>query len=278
MRTKENIARVRKDEAEAAEKERQEKTRIEHADREARLSILKLKSKQKLQETIESIQKEEAPTEHINFFSDLEHAVKTTNKEHDIEVKEKKEEYEKKIGYLTYLGQDTNEALGKKNWYEVPPSASRSSDIKDTYDKLVLKDKDGKPKQKELDIKNGEVSYKSKQRLDPINAFKLFCHTKTDIKVPSKANSQRKYEGHTTSYKQKNKILKKSKEVKKEKVLLLREARLKREKEEKTRTEQFLKKLHGELEPTASENTKTIKLKPKYNSQFNPELARQNYR
>lgn len=279
VRTKENIARVRKDEAEAAEKERQEKLRIENADREARLNILKHKSKQKLLEAgiVEPTEQDETPTEHINFFQDLEHAVKTTNKEHDKEIKDKKEDYEKKIGYLTYLGQDTNEALGKKNWYEVPPSLSRSSEIKDTYDKLVLKDQDGKPKQKELDIKNGEVSYKSKQRLDPMNAFIKYCHIKSDVKVSSDHSSKEKEESHMSSFKSKHKKHKKSKDEKKEKLLKLREARLKREREEKCKTDLFLTRLSGEPEQSNAEVPQTT-VKPKYNSQFNPELARQNYR
>ncbi|KAH9630413.1 hypothetical protein HF086_016951 [Spodoptera exigua] len=280
VRTKENIARVRKDEAEAAEKERQEKLRVEQADREARLSVLKYKSKQKLQDsgivqsTTEPIQ--ETVNEHINLFTNLDDAVKTTNREHDNEIKEKKEEYEKKIGYLTYLGQDTNEALGKKNWYEVAPETSRfsrSSDIKDTYDKLVLKDVDGKPKVKEPDVKDGEVNYKRKQELDPMNAFKHLhkCDKIKNNLRPSKQKSQ------IDNYKHKKKKHKKDKIQDKEmKLQKLREARLKREQQEKYRTELFLKGLHNSNE--TKEVEKETRVKPKYNSQFNPELARQNYK
>ncbi|CAK1556302.1 unnamed protein product [Leptosia nina] len=271
VRTKENIARVRKDEAEAAEKERQEQIRIEQADRESRLNILKQKSKEKL-ESLNIITKQhtQPPTlEHINLFADIEHAVDTTNKEHDKEVKEKKEEYEKKIGYLTYLGQDTNEALGKKNWYDVPPQSSRFSKpayVKDTYDKLVLKDKDGKPKHKELDEKNGEIAWKSKQHIDPINAFRHLCHHNEKQKK-SCSNSNKKEQ--TTKAKMKN-------DDKVSKLQKLREARLKREQHEKFRTELFLKKLNGE--ETLETTTKKSSIVPKYNSQFNPALARQNYR
>ncbi|KAJ2943752.1 hypothetical protein O0L34_g16881 [Tuta absoluta] len=286
VRTKENIARVRKDEAEAAEKERQEQLRIETADREARLNLLKEKSKQKLEEagyfTNIEIPETSLPTEHINLFADLDHAVKTTNKEHDEETKNKKEEYEKKIGYLTYLGQDTNEALKKKNWYEVAPESSRFSrtgEIKDTYDKLVLKDADGKPKEKEIDVKDGEVGWKSKQRLDPINAFRKFCPEKPKVQpkpAQSKDNYTKIIESVKHQHKSKKKKQKKDKEDKEKKLQKLREARLKREMQEKRRTELFLK---GNVEPTTSAEEQNVsKVKPKYNSQFNPELARQNYR
>lgn len=203
-------------------------------------------------------------------------------------MKEKKEEYEKKIGYLTYLGQDTNEASKKKNWYEVPPEVSRFSRtdvIKDTYDKLVLKDADGKPKTKELDIKNGEIAWKAKQKLDPINAFRKYCsETKTVSKVakPEATTISSTYisliEENTKQDKHKKKKKKhnKDREDKSKKLQKLREARLKREHKEKCRTEMFLTGLN----PTTSKNSQAPvdKVKPKYNSQFNPELARQNYR
>ncbi|XP_034831028.1 leukocyte receptor cluster member 1 homolog [Maniola hyperantus] len=283
VRTKENIARVRKDEAEAAEKERQEKIRIDRAEREARLSTLKNKSKQKLidldlhPQTSEKVYK--AP-EHINFFSDLEHAVQSTNKEHDKEFKDKKEEYEKKIGYLTYLGQDTNEALGKKNWYEVPPGLARFSrpgDVKDTYEKLILRDADGIPKEKTLDVKNDEIAWKVKQRLDPLNTFKHYCN-KSKIEKDGKLK-QEDYVKITADIKKKHKNKSKHKDGDESKNNLqkLREARLKREQQEKYKTEMFLSKLSG-VKPESSKQDNPKKIQPKYNSQFNPELARQNYR
>ncbi|XP_023934222.1 leukocyte receptor cluster member 1 homolog [Bicyclus anynana] len=280
VRTRENIARVRKDEAEAAEKEQQEKLRIQRAEREARLNTLKFKSKQKLKDLDLQPQTSEKVTEtqeHINFFSDLEHAVQSTNTEHDKEVKDKKEEYEKKIGYLTYLGQDTNEALGKKNWYEVPPDSARSTrpgDIKDTYEKLVIRDEDGKPKHKKLDEKDGEIAWKAKQRYDPLNSFKQYCtKTKIDKDIKLKRKDNEKIIGNI---KKKHKSKHKNKDESKNNLQKLREARLKREQEEKHKTQMFLSKLHGNEDTPKQESPKRIQ--PKYNSQFNPELARQNYR
>lgn len=262
--------------------------RVEQADREARLSVLKHKSKQKLQEygikEPEPDHTQQATVEHINLFANFEDAVKTTNKEHEKDVKEKKEEYEKKIGYLTYLGQDTNEALGKKNWYEVLPEtagASRSSNIKDTYDKLVLKDKDGKPKIIEPDEKNGEVGWKKKQKLDPLNAFKHLHDNTYKHKRKAIPNDKTETDNHSiTGKKHKNKKKKHKKdkttdEDKEKRIQKLREARLKREQLEKYRTELFLKGLH---KPLNTEIEKGTRVKAKYNSQFNPELARQNYK
>lgn len=287
MRTKENIARVRKDEAEAAGKEKQEKLRTERADREARLSVLKHKSKLKLQEYgIEdkvAAPKEEEVLEHVNLFRNFEEAIKTTNKDHENEVKNKKEEYEKKIGYLTYLGQDTNEALGKKNWYEVPPAASgtsrsTTSNIKDTYDKLVLKDKDGKPKPREVDEKNGEVGWKKKQSIDPMNAFKHLNHFSKTQPTPSKDKKSGSLSNKVDQQKDKKKKHKIDKREEKEKKLQkLREARLRREQQEKYKTELFLTGLNKTAVDTNDEE-KDNRVKAKYNSQFNPELARQNYR
>lgn len=261
--------------------------RIENADREARLNVLKQKSKQRLLESgiveTETLETTETPSEHINLFENFDHAIKTTNKDHDNEVKEKKEEYEKKIGYLTYLGQDTNEALKKKNWYEVLPEESRfsrTSSIKDTYDKLVLKDHDGKAKPKEIDEKNGEIAWKAKQRLDPLNTFRKYCPVtkKEDIKVKAKpTNEHSKITDYKSMDKTKKKKHKKDNADKNLKLQKLREARLKREMQEKHKTEMFLTGLNGTSTSTSQEQP-VNKVKPKYNSQFNPELARQNYR
>ena len=55
-----------------------------------------------------------APSGHVNFFQNLEEGEKLAegNKEHEEEKKKEQEEYEKKVGYLTYLGQDTEELTG----------------------------------------------------------------------------------------------------------------------------------------------------------------------
>jgi len=56
---------------------------------------------------------------HVNLFEDLEAGETTaaTNKDNEAEKKKEIEEYEKKVGILTYLGQDSQELTGERSWW-----------------------------------------------------------------------------------------------------------------------------------------------------------------
>ncbi|CAK9802093.1 Leukocyte receptor cluster member 1 [Anthophora quadrimaculata] len=287
VRTKENIARVRRDEAKAAEEEKTKQERAHKAEAEARINLLREKARTKYDGRTETSKTEtDASTsktwDHVNFFAELEQGKLDYNKpnvEHEKEKKEEKEKYEKQIGYLTYLGQDTNEATGKKNWYEELPER-----LKDT----------------EKDV---EVQVKRKALDDPIHDIKKYLNimgagsSEKSSKVKLESTKRKKDDSDESSDSDHRRSAKKhkhkkSKKHRKEKhkdkerqsmekpnvdIEKLRAERLLREQSEKLRAEALLAKLRGDPVPiVAPETPAKPAIKQKYNSQFFPEIARQN--
>lgn len=251
----------------------------------------------------ETTTKDEGKPEHINFFKDLEEglvAFTGTNKDYEREKKDEKEKYEKQIGYLTYLGQDTVEATGNISWYNKVPNRLPHDD------------------QKKQDVQEKEVNEKSKKLIDPLNSIRRYLGINSSVKASEvKDGSQIKQE----SFKEKRKRVKKRKNhesnsgsdeecykhkrkkakhshlkvssVKKKHkkqslnersderpkldIDQLRAKRLKRENEEKLRAARVLAKLRGESIPEDKPKQMVPNIKQKYSSQFNPQLARQNF-
>lgn len=236
-------------------------------------------------------------TGHINFFQEVEEGTaedKKSNKEHDKEKKEEQEKYEKQIGYLTYLGQDTNEALGKKNWYDVMPDRSSKSEgevglkTKLLHDPLTMIKKytdEMKPKQEPLTQKMGKHVF-------PITSSENGCTPKRRSESVKRRRSsdsnerKHKRKKHIKHKSSKKKDTKSSddtsedeavKQEKKRKLEYLRMQRLAREREEHKRTEMLLAKINGVKSTVTEKTNRKPALKQKYNSQFNPEIAKQNY-
>ncbi|XP_055903465.1 leukocyte receptor cluster member 1 homolog [Eupeodes corollae] len=285
VRTKDNIARVRRDEAEAAEKERERIQKQEYAESEARLNVLR--SKANPVTNCDSTSKPDygatgtitTPDGHVDLFSDFQSHIKTVNKEHEKEKKEEREKYEKQIGYLTYLGQDTNEALKLRSWYENPPKRTEVGEIE-----VVEKD------------------LKTKYLHDPLTLIKKLLPEEKFNKI-AKADSEtdplinetalkklhksKKLKKHKKEKKMKIKNKKDDKHVdnqkkideeeshKKELIDRLRRERLKREARERARQEELLCP-KVEKPKTVDEVRGIPRIVQKYNSQFNPQLAKQN--
>lgn len=246
MRTKQNIERVRRDEAKAAEEEKELKRRIRLAEQEARTDLLRKRAKG---ESISSNSDNTATKEHINFFKEIEESggfEGTFNKEHEEEEKARKEKFEKDVGILTYLGQSSLEAKGETPWY-----LKSSSEI--------LSSSDG-----QIDVPGA----KQKSRIDPLNDMKkyLACKEKSSKGKEIFLYEKGKESSKSPSKKEQTKKLSKIEE--------LRAKRLKREAEEKRKSQAFLENLRkGSSESEAVVLDDRLR---KYNSQFNPHLARNN--
>lgn len=258
VRTKDNIARVRRDEAEALEEERKRIEKQEFAESESRLNLLRSKTR-RISGSSYSIVSPDASAEHsitksnghIDLFSDFKDHVKTVNKDYEKEKKEEEEKNAKQIGYLTYLGQDTNEALKLRSWYETAPKRAEVGD-KETI----------------------EISLEKKLYYDPMT---LFASRKDKERKSSKTGSK----NHKTIEKPKlskstsSKNIGDDKTSKKEMIERLRKERLKREAREQIRKEQLIfSKMPGSKPNTETSNQQVQRVQ-KYNSQFNPHLAKQ---
>lgn len=205
------------------------------------------------------------------------------------EKKEEQEKYEKKIGYLTYLGQDTNEALRLKSWYEVAP---KRLDVGEERE-IVEKDLKTKHNQDPLTFIKAVLPPEPKTEINTANKR---TRSPTPVHIPAahkeeerdskrhkkhkkerKKHKKEKHKKHDRNHKHKRKKSKESPEEeaiqKRLKLEQLRKERLRREMIEKARQDALLapKEAKATTEPPT-----TPRVVQKYNSQFNPELAKQN--
>lgn len=258
-----------------------------HQETEARINLLRHQARSKYDgraETDSSTSSSSKKLEHVNFFADLEDGKVDYNRpnvEHEKEKKEEKEKYEKQIGYLTYLGQDTNEATGKKNWYEQLPKRLMDSekDIEVETKKKILNDPmvdikkyisimRSKPAEDKPKIKTEDVKRKHDYDSSDQESHNTHKKSKKD-KHRHKKKKYKKREDRTT-----HKEAERSQSS--ANIEKLRAERLLREQSEKLRTEALLAKMRGEPVPVVAPKIPEPAIKQKYNSQFFPEIARQN--
>ncbi|XP_043227999.1 leukocyte receptor cluster member 1 homolog [Amphibalanus amphitrite] len=351
VRTKENIARVRRDEAAAAEQEKERLRRVALAEQEFRTSILRKQASERRkaigetsgdqqpqlepgQSSAEKVISITGTSGHINFFQHLEEGERTAgpNEEYLREQREEKEKYEKSIGYLTYLGQGSREETKQKAWFESLP-ANRSAEATAGGSEEV--NRRAKCREDPLAVVKrltGDTKDSSDAGPSSVTVSTPRRHSRPDTATDT-ANTRCKSEATTTHKKRrhreeqrKHRKAKKKKRSKRKtrsrspshkshksskkrrrrspspsesssssegsssaaeeeaarriRLERLRAERLKREREERQRAERLMSQRAGGSAaeaPSAPAPTEPP-LRQRYNAQFNPYLARQNYR
>ncbi|TDG43864.1 hypothetical protein AWZ03_009728 [Drosophila navojoa] len=293
VRTKDNIARVRRDEAAAQEIENKRLDKLKLAESEARINYLRRQSGlpenvRKVSTTEESSEiplegttQTSTVTSAVDLFADYKSHVKKTNKDLEKEKKEEQEKYEKQIGYLTYLGQDTNEALKVRSWYELAPNrtenrteiqlkAKLSQDPLTLINALV-------PKEKSHPIQTvSKRRNRSPTPTLPLAASERSPESKRQ-RENEKDRKKKKHKKHKHKRSKSDRSNEMAEDAKRDKLNRLRKERLLREERERQRQEQLFAPKEAALPAKAAITpAPTPRIVQKYNSQFNPEIAKQN--
>ncbi|XP_031155298.1 leukocyte receptor cluster member 1 [Sander lucioperca] len=261
VRNKDNVARVRRDEAQAAEEEREAKRRVERAEQEARTEYLRGKARAALPSAGERKHEDDdddgrsggsGALEHLNLFPLEESSEKKGNEEYLKDKKDEKEKQERAIGLLV--------SLGPQPGSEVTPWYMKTG--KEEEDKKEKEERKEKEKRKGISEEEKEKrDRRLKDSLDPLKDMKKALAVK-----------DRKY--HNS--KKKEKRDKGEKRVSGESSIeRLRAERLQREAEERRRTKALLDQRNGKGKEPGKE---THEREMPYNNAYFPELARKRQR
>ncbi|PIK47065.1 putative leukocyte receptor cluster member 1 [Apostichopus japonicus] len=291
VRNRDNIERVKKDEAKAAEEEKKQLTRAATAEREARTKFLRDRAHSK--GAISFVGSEVVPVNdtgqsHVNFFNDLEKETKKGNKDHEAEKKSEQEAWEKKVGILTQLGQTVTDGQHKTlaDGLRVPlPEVDPDIKRKDSMDPLNMMKKylghgaqeEGKQtsRKRRHEPSQGNSSTSESQAM----STKLAYQSHISVSHHHSSSREKKQEKKDKTKKHKRKHRHKHKKDKNKDTVShsvdiqqLRAERLKREDEEKKRAARLLS---GKSDDVVQEVRLTDALDGRYNAQFHPHLARQ---
>ncbi|XP_003406649.1 leukocyte receptor cluster member 1 [Loxodonta africana] len=240
VRNKDNVARVRRDEAQAREEEKERERRALLAQQEARTEFLRKKARrQNLQPELEAVEVGAPSPGPVDLFRELLEegkGVTRSNKEYEEEKRQEKERQEKALGILTYLGQSAAEAQTQPPWYQLPPGRGPPQPGPGPDEKI-------------------------KSCLDPLREMQKHLGKK------------RRHSGDKGRPSRKEKPLEKQRPKEPPSLDQLRAERLQREAAERTRAEALLARIRGGA-PQEDPPEETDERRRRYNSQFHPQLAR----
>ncbi|XP_055991779.1 leukocyte receptor cluster member 1 [Sorex fumeus] len=239
VRNKDNVARVRRDEAQAREEEKERERRVLLAEQEARTEFLRNKARRQKPE-LQAARAGTPDAGPVNLFRELLEegkGVSRGNKEYEEEKRQEKERQEKALGILTYLGQSAAEAQTQPPWYQLPP------------------ERGGPPPGPSPDEK-------IKTRLDPLREMQKHLGKKRRHSSDGHGGRSKKEKAEPEKPPRRPPSLDQ-----------LRAERIRREAAERARAEALLAQVRGEAAPGPPEE-ETDERRRRYNSQFNPQLAR----
>ncbi|XP_035020088.1 leukocyte receptor cluster member 1 [Hippoglossus stenolepis] len=255
VRNKDNVARVRKDEAEAAEEEREAKKRVERAEQEARTEYLRRKSRAALQS--EGLQPDDGVDEpsggsgvleHLNLFPLEDSSDKKGNKDYLKEKKDEQEKQERAIGLLVSLGPQPGSEVTP--WYL--KTGQEKEEKKETEKRKAVSEEEKEKKDRRL-----------KDSLDPLKDMKKLMAVKDKKGHKSKKRLNR-YQGEKMSTGESS-------------IERLRAERLRREVEERRRAQALIDQKSGKGKDKEAGRELNERERP-YNTAFFPELARKRQR
>ncbi|XP_008158905.2 leukocyte receptor cluster member 1 [Eptesicus fuscus] len=239
VRNKDNVARVRRDEAQAREEEKERERRVLLAQQEARTEFLRKKARHRNSlpelEAADAGAPSSGPVDLFRELLEEGKGVTRSNKEYEEEKRQEKEKQEKALGILTYLGQSAAEAQTQPPWYQLPP------------------ERGAPPPGPEPDVK-------VKSRLDPL------------LEMQKHLGKKRRHSGDQGRRSRKEAGPEKQRPKESPSLDQLRAERLRREATERARAEALLARVRGAQQEEQPEETDDRRRR--YNSQFNPQLAR----
>ncbi|KAI6202931.1 Cir-N domain-containing protein [Aphelenchoides besseyi] len=246
VRTKENMARVRRDEAKAAEEAKSREERVKIAEQEDRVNRLKRNAGSTTDDPLamsaEEYEKHAETSAHVNFFAEIEAQERKNltqgNSEYQAEKKNEQNEWESKMGIMKRFAEDTHDLSGETHWWqkierirpEPQDDVGPSTKPKRKSEKEIRREV-----RRQLKAERKEKKKKKRRRRDSSS---------------SSDNDER--------------------EAKKRRLEQLREERRERERIEQKRTQQLL---NPKAEPVDVE-PQIKKQRPTYSDQFNPEFVR----
>ncbi|KAM4580854.1 leukocyte receptor cluster member 1 isoform 1-T2 [Odontesthes bonariensis] len=255
VRNKDNIERVRKDEAQAAEEEREAKRRVDRAEQEARTEYLRRKARAALpsagggrdggDDDVDD-KRTGGILEHLNLFPLEESSDKKGNEEYLREKKEEKEKQERAIGLLVSLGPQPGSEVTP--WYL--KSGAEKEEKKDTEKRKGISEEEREKKDRRL-----------KDSLDPLKDMRKALGVNGRKEHKSKRKERRDKEEKMSSGESS--------------IERLRAERLQREAEERRRAQALLDQKSGKRKEPGREVDERER---PYNNAYFPELARKRQR